>query len=88
MSEFFFWVFLPWLIKGAPDPPDPPPMGGAKIVLGGLLLMDHSDPNIITYDMFLYFLLFAMAKIRRIGHDHQLPSFSLLVLVVLLGFQA
>ena len=34
-------------------------------------------------------LFFAMAKIRRIGHDHQLPSFSLLVVVVVvLGFQA
>ena len=30
------------LIIGAPDPPTPP-MGGAKIYFGGLLLMDHSD---------------------------------------------
>ena len=33
-------------------------------------------------------MIFAMAKIRRIGHDHQLPSFSLVVVVVVLGFQA
>ena len=37
-------------IKGAPDPPGPPaPYGGAKIFMGGLLLMDHSDPNRIKY---------------------------------------
>ena len=40
------------LIRGAPDPPNPPYRGreeGAKISFWGLWLMDHSNPNRIKY---------------------------------------
>ena len=53
--QYFYRFWTPYkmtlegLIKGAPDPPDPPPYGGAKIFLRELLLMNHSDHNRIKY---------------------------------------
>ena len=41
-------LLLGGLIRGAPDPPNPP-YGGAKISFGGLLLMDYSDHQRVKY---------------------------------------
>ena len=41
-------LLLGGLIRGAPDPPNPP-YGWAEIYFGGLILMDHSDHHRVKY---------------------------------------
>ena len=42
-------LLLGGLIRGAPNPPNPPYGGGAKIYFGGSLLMDHSEQHGVKY---------------------------------------
>ena len=36
----------------------------------------------------IFYQFFAMAQIRRIGHDHHTPFWGVVVVVLLLGYQA